>query len=62
MPDQGQPTGQQMCELIAEHWRAVLGVEVAPKDIWNYHPNGELAMVFLWYESAKAWKESQTAR
>ena len=45
-------TGEQMCEVIAAHWKREYGITVDPESIWNYSPTGELWYVYTWYEQA----------
>ena len=48
-------TAEQMCETIYFYWTNVKfkGYDVwKPKQIFNYSPNGELFMVFKWYNEA----------
>lgn len=55
------PTGREMCEKIVEAGILVKpdGSNPTPKEVWEYSPNGELFMVFKWYQMALSVLESQ---
>ncbi len=48
-------TNKGACELISKYWKDKYKVKIKPRDIWEYSPTGELAMIFLWIGQAKAW-------
>jgi len=56
------PTGKEMCETIAEHWKRTNSpmlrcfpgsesqdIETFGERIWKYSPTGELYDIFFWY-------------
>lgn len=54
-------TGEQMCERISQYLRDAYGLDVAPMDMWNYSPRGELYLVFELYREAEAYYRAQAA-
>lgn len=46
-------TGKVMCETISKHLKKEKGVDVSPKELWEYSPTGELSFVFDMYRKIK---------
>jgi len=46
-------TGKVMCETISKYLKKEKGIDMTPKEIWNYSPTGELVFVCSMYRQIK---------
>lgn len=51
-------TNRAACILISAYL-ARIGIDIAPEDVWNYSPTGELSQVYHLYCLALDWLDSR---